>query len=97
MQLDALAALDPAEVAQRRTICLFDESWHQGVVGLLASRIKEKFHRPTIAFARAGENELRGSGRSIEGVHLRDTLDLITKRRPGVGHVASAATRWRPA
>ncbi len=95
MQLDALAALDPAEVAQRRTICLFDESWHQGVVGLVASRIKEKFHRPTIAFARAGENELRGSGRSIEGVHLRDTLDIITKVNPTLirrfgGHAMAA-------
>jgi single-stranded-DNA-specific exonuclease len=82
MQLDALAALDDAAVRRRTTICLFDESWHQGVVGLVASRIKEKFHRPTIAFARADEAELRGSGRSIEGVHLRDTLDIVTKFDP---------------
>jgi single-stranded-DNA-specific exonuclease len=71
MQLDALAAIDDVAVAGRTTICLFDESWHQGVVGLVASRIKEKFHRPTIAFARSDASELRGSGRSIDGVHLR--------------------------
>jgi single-stranded-DNA-specific exonuclease len=95
MQLDALAAIDGAAVGKRSTICLFDESWHQGVVGLVASRIKEKFHRPTIAFARAGESELRGSGRSIEGVHLRDTLDLVTKVAPTMikrfgGHAMAA-------
>ena len=95
MQLDALAAIDSAAVEQRSTICLFDESWHQGVVGLVASRVKEKFHRPTIAFARAGETELRGSGRSIEGVHLRDTLDLVTKVAPAMvkrfgGHAMAA-------
>ena len=95
MQLDALAAIDDAVVQQRSTICLFDESWHQGVVGLVASRIKEKYHRPTIAFARAGESELRGSGRSIEGVHLRDTLDLVTKVAPTLvkrfgGHAMAA-------
>jgi len=93
--VDALAAIDAAAVERRSTICLFDESWHQGVVGLVASRIKEKFHRPTIAFARAGESELRGSGRSIEGVHLRDTLDLVTKAAPTMvkrfgGHAMAA-------
>jgi single-stranded-DNA-specific exonuclease len=82
MQLDALAVLDDADVASRNTICLYNEDWHQGVIGLVASRIKEKYHRPTIAFARANDGELRGSGRSIEGVHLRDTLDLVTKRAP---------------
>jgi single-stranded-DNA-specific exonuclease len=95
MQLDALAAIDEAAVDARSTICLFNEDWHQGVVGLVASRVKEKFHRPTIAFARAGERELRGSGRSIEGVHLRDTLDLVTKRAPALvsrfgGHAMAA-------
>jgi single-stranded-DNA-specific exonuclease len=95
MQLDALAALDIADVERRRTICLLDENWHQGVVGLVASRIKEKFHRPTIAFAPAGDTELRGSGRSIEGVHLRDTLDLVTKYAPELvrrfgGHAMAA-------
>jgi single-stranded-DNA-specific exonuclease len=95
MQLDALAAIDDVAVAGRTTICLFDESWHQGVVGLVASRIKEKFHRPTIAFARSDQAELRGSGRSIDGVHLRDTLDLVTKVAPTMvkrfgGHAMAA-------
>jgi single-stranded-DNA-specific exonuclease len=95
MQLDALAKLDAATVEAASTICLFDADWHQGVVGLVASRVKEKFHRPTIAFARAGESELRGSGRSIEGVHLRDTLDLVTKQAPDMvrrfgGHAMAA-------
>jgi single-stranded-DNA-specific exonuclease len=95
MQLDALAALDDGAVEAASTICLFNEDWHQGVVGLVASRVKEKFHRPTIAFARADAGELRGSGRSIEGVHLRDTLDLVTKRAPELvrrfgGHAMAA-------
>jgi single-stranded-DNA-specific exonuclease len=95
MQLDALATLDTATVERSRTICLYDEHWHPGVVGLVASRVKERFHRPTIAFARSGESELRGSGRSIEGVHLRDTLDLVTKHAPDLvrrygGHAMAA-------
>ena len=95
MQVDALAALDDAEVAARRTICLYDDDWHQGVIGLVASRIKEKYHRPTIAFARGNDGELRGSGRSIDGVHLRDTLDIVTKRAPSLvrrfgGHAMAA-------
>ena len=95
MQLDALAVLDDADVASRSTICLYNEDWHQGVIGLVASRIKEKYHRPTIAFARASDGELRGSGRSIDGVHLRDTLDLVTKHAPSLvrrfgGHAMAA-------
>lgn len=95
MQWDALAQLEDTRLSERRTITLFDESWHQGVVGLVASRVKEKFHRPTIAFARAGESIVRGSGRSIEGVHLRDTLDLVTKAAPHLidkfgGHAMAA-------
>ncbi len=95
MQLDALAVLDEADTSVRRTICLYNEDWHQGVIGLVASRIKEKYHRPTIAFARANDGELRGSGRSIEGVHLRDTLDLVTKQAPSLvrrfgGHAMAA-------
>jgi len=97
MQLDALATLDPAQVENRSTLCLYEPTWHQGVVGLVASRVKEKFHRPTIAFAPADGDgrELRGSGRSIEGVHLRDTLDLVTKQAPHLvsrfgGHAMAA-------
>ena len=95
MQLDALAVLDEADVLARSTICLYAEDWHQGVIGLVASRIKERYHRPTVAFARASDGELRGSGRSIEGVHLRDTLDLVTKQAPSLvrrfgGHAMAA-------
>jgi single-stranded-DNA-specific exonuclease len=95
MQLDALTELDETDLAGRRTITLFNEGWHQGVVGLVASRVKERHHRPTIAFARAGDATLRGSGRSIEGVHLRDVLDLVTKAAPQMiekfgGHAMAA-------
>jgi single-stranded-DNA-specific exonuclease len=95
MQLDALTELDEADLVGRRTITLFNEGWHQGVVGLVASRVKERHHRPTIAFARADERSLRGSGRSIEGVHLRDVLDLVTKAAPEMiekfgGHAMAA-------
>ncbi len=78
-----------------KALALFDEQWHQGVVGLLASRIKEKFHRPVIAFADAGNGEIKGSGRSIPGLHMRDVLDLISKRHEGLidkfgGHAMAA-------
>ena len=74
---------------------MFHPDWHQGVVGLVASRLKEKFFRPTLAFAPAGDDELRGSGRSIPDVHLRDVLDLVSKRYPGLirkfgGHAMAA-------
>jgi single-stranded-DNA-specific exonuclease len=95
MQFDALAELQEGRFDTQRTITLFNEHWHQGVVGLVASRVKDKFHRPTIAFARSDERTLRGSGRSIEGVHLRDTLDLVTKHAPSLidkfgGHAMAA-------
>jgi len=67
-------------------VCLFDESWHQGVVGLVASRVKERLRRPVIAFASADAASLRGSARSIEGVHIRDVLDSIAARHPGLIH-----------
>jgi single-stranded-DNA-specific exonuclease len=91
MQAQALAELDqlPVEqVNQASSLCLFRESWHQGVIGLLASRLKEKYYRPVIIFAPAQEGdlspqaELKGSGRSIPGYHLRDALDLVAKRIP---------------
>jgi single-stranded-DNA-specific exonuclease len=85
----------PGGMAQQRTITMFRDGWHPGVVGLIASRVKERHHRPTIAFARADASALRGSGRSIDGVHLRDTLDRVTKRHPGLitrfgGHAMAA-------
>jgi single-stranded-DNA-specific exonuclease len=100
MQADALAALrgleDPlSRAAQRNGLCLFDESWHQGVVGLVASRIKDRTGRPVIAFARAGDGELRGSARSVAGLHIRDVLDAIATRKPDLiarfgGHAMAA-------
>ncbi|MDP2878711.1 MAG: DHHA1 domain-containing protein [Sulfuricella sp.] len=64
------------------SLCLYDPNWHQGVIGILASRLKDKHHRPVIAFARGNNGELKGSGRSIRGLHLRDALDLVAKRKP---------------
>jgi single-stranded-DNA-specific exonuclease len=100
MQADALAALrgvaDPlSRAAQRSGLCLFDESWHQGVVGLVASRIKDRTGRPVIAFARAGDGVLRGSARSVPGLHIRDVLDAIATRKPALiarfgGHAMAA-------
>lgn len=76
-------------------LCVFREDWHQGVVGIVASRIKDIAHRPTIAFAVSDDNELKGSGRSIEGIHLRDVLDEIAAKHPGLldkfgGHAMAA-------
>jgi single-stranded-DNA-specific exonuclease len=76
-------------------VTLYRDDWHQGVVGILASRIKERFHRPTIIFAEAGDDELKGSGRSIPGVHLRDVLDRVATQNPGLvtkfgGHAMAA-------
>ena len=86
--------LDDAEIIPD-ALALYDEKWHQGVVGLLASRIKEKYHRPVIAFADAGNGELKGSGRSIPGLHMRDVLDAISKQSPDLidkfgGHAMAA-------
>jgi single-stranded-DNA-specific exonuclease len=76
-------------------LCLYDADWHQGVIGILAARIKERFHRPVIAFAQAGAGELKGSARSIPGLHIRDTLDAIAARHPHIlqkfgGHAMAA-------
>jgi single-stranded-DNA-specific exonuclease len=64
------------------TLCAYRPEWHQGVVGIVASRLKDRFHRPVIVFARGSGGELKGSGRSIQGFHLRDALDLVAKRDP---------------
>ncbi|MEA9604448.1 MULTISPECIES: single-stranded-DNA-specific exonuclease RecJ [unclassified Polynucleobacter] len=90
-------------MAERTSICLWNPEWHQGVVGIVASRLKERFNRPAIVFAPAdgstGE-ELRGSGRSLTGFHLRDALDLVSKREPGLilkfgGHAMAAGLTIR--
>lgn len=99
MQLDALAAvraLRDLDQAQRRNgVCLFDESWHQGVVGLVASRVKDRVRRPVIAFAVGADGHLRGSARSVAGVHIRDVLARLDARHPGLidrfgGHAMAA-------
>jgi single-stranded-DNA-specific exonuclease len=86
------------DLEQENRCAFFDPAWHQGVVGILASRLKDRVHRPVICFApaeEAGRRMLRGSGRSIAGLHLRDCLDLVAKRAPGLiarfgGHAMAA-------
>ncbi len=95
MQDTAMLLLDDFNPADRRTIAVFDPSWHQGVIGIVASRLKDKFYRPTITFAPGDEGFLKGSGRSIAGFHLRDALDLVSKHAPSVmtkfgGHAMAA-------
>lgn len=95
MQENALQQLDQITVDERFALSLYDPTWHQGVIGILASRLKEKFHRPVLVFAQSGEDELKGSGRSIPGFHLRDALDLVAKRQPDLlkkfgGHAMAA-------
>jgi len=100
MQDTALLHLDDFQPADRSTICVYDDSWHQGVIGIVASRLKERFFRPTITFAPAGDGMIKGSGRSIPGFHLRDALDLVSKRSPGLidkfgGHAMAAGLSLR--
>ncbi len=116
MQNDALMLLEEIEaqemeepdnpeengqaVFSRASITLFDPEWHQGVIGILASRIKDRRHRPTFVLARGNEGELKGSGRSIPGLHLRDALDLVAKQHPDLllrfgGHAAAAGITIR--
>jgi single-stranded-DNA-specific exonuclease len=100
MQDQALALLDGIQVADGASLTLFDPTWHQGVVGLLASRLKERHHRPTIIFADGGDGLLKGSGRAIPGLHLRDALDAVDRRAPGLilkfgGHAAAAGLSIR--
>ena len=95
IQAQALDGLADVVDDDRYTICAYRSQWHQGVVGIVASRLKDRFHRPAVVFARGGEGELRGSGRSIRGFHLRDALDLVAKRAPGTirrfgGHAFAA-------
>nr|WP_051085409.1 single-stranded-DNA-specific exonuclease RecJ [Hahella ganghwensis] len=76
-------------------VCLYEDSWHQGVIGILASRIKDRLHRPVIAFAPADHGEIKGSARSIPGLHIRDCLDAIAKKNTGLlskfgGHAMAA-------
>ena len=99
MQEQAMLALNSLHLREGGDlpwgICLFDESWHQGVIGILASRIKERLHRPVITFALSDEQLIKGSARSIPGLHMRDALDMVAKRYPGLlvkfgGHAMAA-------
>jgi len=97
MHNDALLALEKIELNKDFPlgVCIFEESWHQGVIGILASKIKDRLHRPVIAFAAVDNDELKGSARSIRGVHIRDLLDAITKKHPQLilkfgGHALAA-------
>jgi single-stranded-DNA-specific exonuclease len=92
---EVLAALRLEPAGLPPALCLFEPDWHQGVIGILASRIRERWHRPVIAFAPADDGLLRGSARSIEGLHIRDLIDAVDKRRPGLierfgGHAMAA-------
>ncbi len=100
MQEGALAAVETMDCGDSYTLALFDPAWHQGVVGIVAGRIKDRFHRPAIAFARGNAGEIRGSGRSIMGLHLRDALDRVAVSHPGLilkfgGHAAAAGLTLR--
>lgn len=101
MQEQALHLLESMDLDDAAAgIALFDEGWHEGVVGILASRIKDKLHRPVFAFAPGEGGIIKGSGRSIPGLHLRDALDLVAKRQPGLlvrfgGHAMAAGATLR--
>jgi len=98
MQTRALEAIAGLKLDDRQLpvgLCLYDPEWHQGVIGILAARIKERFHRPVIAFARSGPGELKGSARSVTGLHIRDALDAVAARHPELiekfgGHAMAA-------
>jgi single-stranded-DNA-specific exonuclease len=95
LHLEALLAAQPEGAAAPPALVLFDPAFHEGVVGIVAGRLKDRLHRPTFVLARGQDGLLKGSGRSIAGFHLRDALDLVSKRHPGVllrfgGHAMAA-------
>ena len=98
MQQEAMMELDKLTLDSEHlpsALCLFRPDWHQGVVGLVASRLKEKHHRPVVAFARADDGSLKGSSRSIPGLHIRDAMDAVATQNPGLiskfgGHAMAA-------
>ena len=95
MQEAANISLEEVDVSGQFSLSIFEPDWHQGVIGILASRVKEQYHRPVIVFALGGDGNLKGSGRSIKGLHLRDALDLVSKRHTDLilkfgGHAMAA-------
>jgi single-stranded-DNA-specific exonuclease len=103
MQTEAIGLADrlrDSDAGEALGVCLFDEGWHQGVVGLVAGRIKDRLHRPVIAFARSEDGSLRGSARSVPGVNIRDALDSVAAMHPGLidkfgGHAMAAGLSMR--
>jgi single-stranded-DNA-specific exonuclease len=104
MQDEALAQLDALVESMSGALpaglCLYDAGWHQGVIGLLASRVKERLHRPVIAFAPADSGWIKGSARSVPGLHVRDVLDAVAAHHPGLlekfgGHAMAAGVTLR--
>jgi single-stranded-DNA-specific exonuclease len=100
MQQAALATLEHITPTDSYSLALFDGTWHQGVIGILASRLKDRYHRPVIAFARSSHGEIKGSGRSIHALNLRDALDLVSKQHPQLiqkfgGHAMAAGLSLR--
>ncbi len=99
MKAEAMLILDEMELAEDAGLpvglCLFEPHWHPGVIGILASRVKDRLHRPVIVFAESGEDEIKGSARSVPGLHIRDALDAVAKRHPDLlskfgGHAMAA-------
>ncbi|HEX4327772.1 MAG TPA: single-stranded-DNA-specific exonuclease RecJ [Burkholderiales bacterium] len=95
MKEEALAALESIDVVANYTVCVTNAAWHQGVVGIVASRLRERYDRPAIVFAPGEDGDLKGSGRSISSLHLRDCLDLVSKAHPALirkfgGHAMAA-------
>ncbi len=101
-QAEALLAALPEGEGRRAGITLYDPDWHEGVIGILAARVRERHHRPAVVFARAGDGRLKGSARSVPGLHLRDCLADLDARRPGLmgrfgGHAMAAGLSLREA
>jgi len=98
MQKEAFACLEAMDLSEQElpvALCLYQQDWHEGVIGILASRVKDKWHRPVIAFANAGTGLIKGSARSIPGLHIRDALDAVAAHHPGLiskfgGHAMAA-------
>ncbi|MBI5462437.1 MAG: single-stranded-DNA-specific exonuclease RecJ [Gammaproteobacteria bacterium] len=98
MQAQALGSLETLHLDEgglNTGLCVYDPDWHQGVIGILASRLKDRFHRPVIAFAAAGDGTIKGSARSVTGVHIRDCLEAVATQHPGLirkfgGHAMAA-------
>ena len=97
MQQDAYSTLEALDFNDISNIgiCVYDASWHQGIVGLVASRVKEKLHRPVVAFAKVSDDEIKGSARSVKGIHIRDILESVANENPGLitkfgGHAMAA-------